>query len=196
MNLSEKALEVSRVFDLLSEDTSKFAAKSGLSCVIGCGKCCMNPKVSASVLEFLPLAFDLYRTGKADEAMGKLETMGEGDFCLLFNQTNFATNSGSCSDYKHRGMICRLFGSSVRRDKHGKKEMITCKVIKEGQPTQFEALSKAINVDLPAPSASTYYSLLADLDDRLSEHFSINTAIRKALEHVMMYSYYLENQEA
>ncbi|MBS9525362.1 YkgJ family cysteine cluster protein [Litoribacter ruber] len=195
MNLREKALEVSRVFDLLSEDTGKFMAQSGVNCVIGCGKCCMNPKISASVLEFLPLAFDLYSKGLADKAMEKLENMGEEDFCLLFRQTNFLTNSGSCGDYQYRGMICRLFGASVRRDKHGMKQMITCKIIKEGQPEEFKALSEAINSGLPAPSASYYYSLLSDIDERLSEHFPVNTAIKKALDHVMTYSYYLENQE-
>lgn len=196
MNLQEKSQEVRRVFDDLDIEIRAFIGASNLSCIPGCGFCCSNPKVSASVLEFLPLAFDLYEKGKAEKALELLEQKGEQDFCILYKSMSHDNALGFCSDYNNRGMICRLFGSASRKNKEGKKEIITCKKIKEGKKDWYEKASKAVNEDMTVPSSSGAYSQLYNIDFQLTaEQMPINQAIKKAIEAVLTFKYYSENQE-
>jgi len=196
MNLLEKSQEVRKVFDDLDIEIRAFIGASNLSCIPGCGFCCSNPKVSASVLEFLPLAFELYEKGKAEKAMELLEQKGEQDYCILYKSMSYDNGLGFCSDYNNRGMICRLFGSASRKNKEGKKEIITCKKIKEGKKDWYEKASKAVNEDMTVPSSSGAYTQLYNIDFQLTaEQMPINQAIKKAIEAVLTFKYYSENQE-
>lgn len=196
MNLREKSLEVRQIFAEVDAEIKSFMDTAHLGCVAGCGKCCANPEVSASVIEFLPLAFDLYERGKAEVALEKLETATADDFCVLYKSLSPSGDKGHCSDYANRGMICRLFGSSARRNKSGQKEMITCKIIKEQKSTLFEETAKAINEGLHIPVSSAAYSQLYNIDYQMTEkQLPVNQAIKNALEAVLTYTYYCENQE-
>ncbi|KEO72106.1 Fe-S oxidoreductase [Anditalea andensis] len=196
MNLQEKSLAVRKVFDELDSDVSLYLGKSGLTCYAGCGKCCMNPQVAATVLEFIPLAFDIYQKGNAEKAMDMLEQTSEQEYCMQFLKTAQDKESGVCNTYIYRGLICRLFGVSARRNKYGNKEMITCKKLKEGKQAIYQATTAGINMDMEVPMANDFYAKLSAIDINLSaETFPINQAIKKALEKVMMYKYYYENQE-
>jgi Fe-S-cluster containining protein len=196
MNLQEKSQEVRRVFDALDVEIRAFLEASKLTCIPGCGFCCSNPKVNASVLEFLPLAFDLYQKGKAERALDILEQANEESLCILYKSMSPDNAMGFCSDYPNRGLICRLFSSSYRKNKKGRKEIITCKKIKEGKKAEFEAATLSINNDLPIPSSTGIYNQLYNIDFQLtSQQFPINMAIRKAIEAVLTYKFYLENQE-
>ncbi|RZS95137.1 YkgJ family cysteine cluster protein [Cecembia calidifontis] len=196
MNLQEKSQEVRRVFDELDVETKAFLEASKLTCIPGCGFCCSNPKVNASVLEFLPLAFDLYDKGKAEKALEMLESKDEESFCIIYKSMSLDNTKGFCSDYTNRGLICRLFSSSSRKNKEGKKEIITCKKIKEGKKSEFEAASKSINEDLPIPLNSGIYNQLYNIDFQLTaQQLPINQAIKKAIEVVLTYKFYTENQE-
>lgn len=196
MNLQEKSQEVRRVFDELDVEIKAFLEASKLTCIPGCGFCCANPKVNASVLEFLPLAFDLYDKGKAEKALKMLESKDEQSLCILYKSMSLDNAMGFCSDYSNRGLICRLFSSSSRKNKEGKKEIITCKKLKEGKKSEFEAASKSINEDLPIPSSTGIYNQLYNIDFQLtSQQFPINQAIKKAIEVVLTYKFYTENQE-
>ena len=196
MNLQEKSQEVRKVFEELDLEIKAFISASNLSCLPGCGFCCSNPKVSASVLEFLPLAFDLYEKGKAEKALELLEQQGENHYCILYKSLSEDHSKGYCSDYTNRGMICRLFGSASRRNKEGKKEIITCKKIKEGKKDLYEKASKAVNEEMIIPSSSGAYTQLYNIDFQLTaEQMPINQAIKKAVEAVLTYKFYSENQE-
>ncbi len=196
MNLQEKSQEVKRIFDELDTEIKAFIGASNLSCIPGCGACCSNPKVSATVLEFLPLAFDLYEKGKAEKALEILEQQGENNFCVLYKSMSHDNALGFCSDYSNRGMICRLFGSASRKNKESKKEIITCRKIKESKKELYEVASKAVNEDMDVPSSSSAYSQLYNIDFHLTaEQIPINQSIKKALETVLTYKFYIENQE-
>jgi uncharacterized protein len=196
MNLQEKSLAVKEVFEELDKDVAGYLDKSNLSCFAGCGRCCMNPKVAATVLEFIPLAFDIYEKGIAEEVMDQLEQTSELENCMVFKKTTIDSGSGVCGTYMYRGLICRLFGMSARKNKYGDKQMITCKKIKEEKTELFEATTQSINEGMQIPMANDYYSKLSGIDFKLSDGtYPINEAIKKALETVMMYSYYHENQE-
>jgi uncharacterized protein len=196
MNLREKSVEVRRIFNELDQDIKSFMEVSQLSCVSGCGKCCSNPKVSATVMEFIPLAFDLYDKGKAEAALDLLESKTAEDWCIIYKNFSEDGSKGFCSDYHNRGMICRLFSSSYRSNKHGQKEIITCKIIKSEKQPLFEDAAKAINEGLGIPSSSGYYAQLFNIDHGLStDQMPINQAIQKAIEKVLTYQFYTENQD-
>jgi Fe-S-cluster containining protein len=196
MNLEEKSQEVKRIFDELDNEIRSFLDKSQLGCIPGCGQCCSNPTVSATILEFLPLAFDLYEKGKAELALEILEKQNSNDFCILYKSMSFDHTLGFCSNYTNRGMICRLFGSSSRKKKDGQKELITCKKIKSEKKELFEKASQEINVNMVVPSGSAAYTKLYNVDFQLTnQQFPINFAIKKALEMVLTFKFYSDNQE-
>jgi len=169
MNLQEKSLAVKEVFEELDRDVSRYLGESNLTCFAGCGRCCMNPKVAATVLEFIPLAFDIYQGGNAEQVMDKLEQTSDLETCMVFLKTSQDSESGICKTYKYRGLICRLFGVSARKNKYGQKEMIICRKIKEGKPDIYAATSQNINSGMEIPMANDYYSKLSAIDFKLSE---------------------------
>ena len=196
MNLQDKALAVKEIFKELDRDVAGYLLQSNFTCFAGCGRCCMNPKVAATVLEFIPLAFDIYQNGDAEEVMDRLEKTSDLENCMIFTKTALDQESGVCQTYMYRGLICRLFGVSARKNKYGDKEMITCKKLKTGKPEIFEKTSAKINEGMHIPMANDYYAKLSAIDFKLCEDtYPINEAIKKALEKVMMYNYYYENQE-
>ncbi|WP_373496667.1 YkgJ family cysteine cluster protein [Aquiflexum sp.] len=197
MNLEQKSKEVRMVFEELDHEIKFFLDASKLTCLSGCGFCCSNPKVSASVLEFLPLAFDLYAKGKAEKALEILEETTEEDDCIIYKSLSEDGHSGYCSDYKNRGMICRLFGSSARKNKEGQKEIITCKKIKTEKKELYETAASAIKSEMPVPLSTDAYRKINNIDFRLTERqLPINKAIKEALESVISYKFYSENQES
>ncbi|MFC3416527.1 YkgJ family cysteine cluster protein [Algoriphagus hitonicola] len=196
MNLFEKSQAVLELFGQLDLETKELADQGGLACISGCGRCCSSPKVTASPLEFLPLAFDFYEKGTANQALESLENLPESGQCMIYRKTSEDGSFGFCSNYANRGMICRIFGSAARRNKNGVKELITCKILKESKKEAFEELSVQINQGKSIPMATEYYSQLNDLDQYLSESYPINVAIRKAIEAVMRFQYYRQEEDA
>ena len=197
MNLLEKSLNVSGVFAELEIEIQEFLSQSQLHCFKGCGHCCTNPRVSASVLEFLPLAFDIYRSGRAEDTLALLSTSSEESYCIMLKKLSVDADAGQCTNYTNRGLICRLFASSARRNKHGEKELLTCRKIKEGNKELFEAATEGIKAEMNVPLGSDYYTRLYGIDFNLAnEQFVINIAIRKALEAVLSYYYYNEEGNA
>lgn len=197
MNLIEKSLQVRQVFDELQVETDRFISQSKVSCIQGCGLCCTNPKVSASVTEFLPLAFDLYHKGKAEEFLSLLASAGADSYCVILKKMSVDADAGQCSDYHNRGLICRLFASSARKNKAGQKELLICKKIKVHKKEAFEAAEVAVNEGLDVPLSSDYYTRLYNIDFELTqEQVPINMAIRKAIEEVLRHFWYMDEGTA
>ena len=86
MKLEEKVRAVESLFETLSEELDTFQAQAGFSCATGCGKCCEKPGIQASPLEFLPWAFQLFLSGKAEEALESLNT-SQDRTCFLCLRT-------------------------------------------------------------------------------------------------------------
>jgi Fe-S-cluster containining protein len=184
MTLEEKVIQIEAVFENLDREISVLQSSTGMHCKFGCGKCCFKPDIEATPLEFLPFAHHLYKEGRAEEWYGKL-TSSEEQLCLILNATQ--SGAGLCTEYKHRGLICRLFGYSARTNKYDEKELVTCNVIKTEQPEEYKAA--AAKKDLPV--MSQYYMQLHSIDPNLTtEFYPINKAIRKAIESVLHYYAY------
>ncbi|MFN0031818.1 MAG: YkgJ family cysteine cluster protein [Flavobacteriales bacterium] len=186
--LTQKVKAVEKLFAKLDGEISAFQKDSGLHCLAGCGECCKKPDIEATPLEFLPLALYFFDHGKAEETLHYLK-QNSTSLCYVFRPhvTNFG---GLCNEYPHRGLICRLFGFTARRDKEGKPELITCKLIKQHQNENYLIAADEVKQDTRAILMSNYYSRLSAIDPLLVSFFPINVAMSKALEVVMHYYAY------
>lgn len=187
MDLPEKIRAVEEVFENLDQEIASFQSWSSLGCKFGCGKCCFKPDIEATILEFLPFAEYLYQQDKAYEWLEKATT--SDTLCLILNPLQGGI--GMCSEYRHRGLICRLFGFSARTNKYGKKELVTCQIIKEGQAASFNLAVEKIQAGADIPVMSHQYMRLHAIDNELTrEFFPINEAIKRAIEVILHYHAY------
>jgi Fe-S-cluster containining protein len=192
MSLTERVQLVEALYSKLELEITAFQEQTKLGCVSGCGKCCNNPDIDASPLEFLPWAYHLYLKGKAEAILDQLNATTELTKCYIYHPfSEFEGDKGSCSDYKHRGLICRLFGFGATKDKYGKLRLATCKIIKEGQKVNFDQSTILINEGLPVPIFTDYYMNLSQIDFQLGNVVvPINKALKLALEEVLQYYAY------
>ena len=189
MTIERKVQLVEMLFYQLEEEGERFKKESGIGCVSGCGKCCTYPDIQASPLEFLPWAFHLFLNGEAENTLDKLQD-NYSSSCYIFKPTSLFGH-GSCSEYKYRGLICRLFGSAASRDKYGKLRLSTCKIIKEGQAEKFLTTEEAISKGLEIPVYTEYYMQLNHIDYNLGQvMLPVNKALKMALEEVLHYYAY------
>jgi uncharacterized protein len=192
LSLRQKVQEVEEVFSLLSKDMSAFQDWSKLSCKTGCGKCCTKADIEATVLEFIPFAYHVYMLRQSEQWLDRLKTHGD-DICLFFNPT--AAGLGSCSQYKHRGLICRLFGFSARTNKYANREFVSCQTIKTEQADGYQLAFEKVRSGDAIPVMNQYYMRLVGIDPLLArEFFPINEAIRRAVETVLHHYTYQEEE--
>lgn len=188
MTMEEKVLAVEQVFEKLDAEIKSFQSWSNLHCQWGCGKCCFKADIEASVLEFLPFAYHLYKNDLAFEWLEKLKNT-DSSICVILNPTQPGT--GLCSEYKHRGLICRLFGYSARTNKYGSKELVTCQTIKTEQAEAYKAANHNVTTGSDVPVMSNFYMQLHAIDFTMAqEFFPINQAIKRAIETILHYYAY------
>lgn len=189
MSIAQRVQLVESLFYQLELESAQFAKASGLGCVSGCGKCCTYPDVEASPLEFLPWAYHLFLNGEAEKMLQTLSA-NQTTTCVIYQQLS-EVNQGRCSDYKYRGLICRLFGAAANTDKYGKLRLATCKIIKEGQSENYDTTAKAIEKGMQVPIFTEYYMQLNQIDYKLGAMLlPINKALKMALEEVLHYYAY------
>lgn len=191
--LTGKVRAVQRVYTKLDREISKVQLESGMHCLSGCGECCKKPDIEATPLEFLPLALKLYDDGKAESFLEELQS-NTSSTCHVFRPyvTNFG---GLCNEYPYRGLICRLFGFTARRDKEGKPEIITCKLIKTHQEKEYQQAIDNIKNGKRIPIMSEFYTRLASIDPSLSQFYPINKAMEVAVETVLHYYAYRKRRK-
>jgi Fe-S-cluster containining protein len=185
--LLEKVRAVEEVFEKLDREISTFQSWSGLHCAWGCGKCCFKADIEATILEFLPFAHYLHTQNLAFEWLEKIKS-SDAAICHILNPTQ--PGAGLCSEYKYRGLICRLFGYSARTNKYGTKELVTCQIIKTEQQQPYEAAAQIVE-EKPVPVMNQFYMQLHAIDFELTrEFFPINEAIKRAIEVILHYYAY------
>lgn len=191
MSIQEKVYLVNELYQNLETEIKNFQTQTKLSCVVGCGKCCSTPDIDASPLEFLPWAFHVFLEGEAEEKLAVLNNTTTPN-CYLYQPKSIEEyTKGQCSDYKHRGLICRLFGYGATTDKYGKLRIASCNIIKEGQKENFDKSTIAINNGLQIPIFTEYYMQLSQIDFRMGNVFvPVNKAMKLALEEVLQYYAY------
>jgi uncharacterized protein len=191
MSIQSKVRRIEQLFDRLDGEISTFQSQTSLHCITGCGKCCTKPDIEASPLEFLPWAFHLFLNGLAQKALTELNETSN-TICHIYQPLSMLDNhKGSCSNYKYRGLICRLFGYAANKDKYGKLRLATCKIIKEDQSVSCKTTEEAINNGLYVPIFTDYYMKLNQIDFRLGNTIlPINDALKTAIEEVLNYYCY------
>ncbi|GGG10850.1 hypothetical protein GCM10011344_09390 [Dokdonia pacifica] len=195
MTVAQKVALVERLFYQLEQESAQFQQASGIHCVSGCGKCCTSPHIEASPLEFLPWAFHLFLEGEAEKTLQQL-TKNNTNTCLIYKPLT-VIDQGRCSDYKYRGLICRLFGFAATTDKYGNLRLATCKIIKEGQANNYKSTSEAITKGLYIPVFTEYYMRLNQIDFYLGKIIlPVNKALKRALEEVLHYYAYRPSPDA
>lgn len=187
----QKIKAVEKLFAKLDIKIQQFKTHSELSCISPCIKCCLKENLEASVLEFLPLAYNIFINNKVDETLKLLET--NMPYCILLNHLNIAGQNSDkgCSNYINRGLICRLFGFSASTDKYGALALYTCKDIKQ---LHFEKIQKIVpNLHhSKIPLLSYWYEKFSAIDPSMAnEYHKINESIYLALTKVC---YYFENK--
>ncbi len=188
MQLEEKVTAVIKVFENLDAKIANFQSTTSLHCKFGCGKCCFKADLEATVLEFLPFALYLHQQNQAEQWLEKI-TQSDSTICLILNPTQ--AGAGLCTEYPHRGLICRLFGYSARTNKYGKKELVTCQIIKTEQTAAFDEAVTKIEAGTDVPVMNQFYMQLHAIDFELTKNFyPVNEAIRRAIETVLQYYVY------
>jgi Fe-S-cluster containining protein len=182
MNIREFAFNLEKVYEEMSSTFSLYQKNTGLQCPSGCGRCCTNPGIEASVLEMIPFALKIYDQGQLEEWIQKLEERINPQCVLL--QMDQASGKTKCLSYHERPSVCRMFGVAGTYNKHQEITLAICKLLKE------------LNTELPRPSEATpliphWTAKLTALDPELSKNkLPINLAMKGALEKIAFYTQY------
>jgi Fe-S-cluster containining protein len=195
MAIKEKVRQIEEVFAALDDDIALFQKQTGLGCISGCGACCKKPDIEATVLEFLPLAYHLYINNRDVEVLEKLEQSNNQPPCTFFSTLMPGNQTGLCTIYLHRGLICRLFGFSATKDKEGRPVLATCKIIKTELSEKYNAAVTSIDEGAFVPVMNQYYMKLLSIDHELGNSFyPINEAIKLAIEKVSLTCAYSDQE--
>jgi hypothetical protein len=186
--------EVEEVFRELDLHIAKTSGEHGIKCPDFCGMCCRKTDIEASPIEFMPLAAWLYKTGKINEFLVNLDNPLH-PWCACFDPEANARGEWGCQYYEHRGLICRLFGFGYRLNRNNQPVLVTCKIIKYGQPGAVKKAGEmALSVPEEMPVFSNYFMKLLAIDPDLAvPQMPINQAIRAAIE--KLYFYFLDEKE-
>ena len=183
--LVELEKQILEIYKLLDDEVTAFARRTGLNCPEGCGRCCVSEKVEATVLEFIPMAFELFRTNQAEFLLKRLEKNDTSKRCILFRQDLMESGKWGCTQYRHRVLICRLFGFAGNRDRHGNLQLAMCLIMKTGRENFEYDLSDKIG---PMPIFTDAGMRITAMNPLLGAHrLPINHALMEALTKVGMY---------
>ena len=189
MNIREFSQDLQNIYDEMGKSFSDYQKESGLHCLEGCGRCCVNPEVEASVFEMIPLALRMYDEGRLEEWLERLETT-DSDICLLYQAHSPDRTLGQCGAYKERPAVCRMFGVSGYFNKHKEVTLSVCKYIREKYPDLTKLRESEADAE-KTPILVTWSYRLAQLDPALiQEAMPVNQAFKKALEKVALYALY------
>ena len=191
MNIREFSQDLQKIYDQMWDAFSQYQAASGLNCLVGCGKCCNNPEVEASVLEMFPLALRILDENKLEEWLDKLEEPAQ-DHCLMYEPHTPDGSKGQCGVYKERPSLCRMFGVAGFYNKHQEVTLSVCKLIREKYPDLTKI--RESEVSGKTPMLITWSYRLAQIDPGLiQDRMPINQALKKALERIALYAQYQEH---
>jgi len=182
----DKIRQVEQVFKQLDKETEQFGKQSNLKCLTNCNLCCLKKGLEANVLEFLPLANYLVKNNLHEAALDLFDA--DPEHCINLAKNQVLGHTAGCSNYEHRGMICRLFGFSGVKDKNSKLAVYTCTHTKNEYPEEFKNATERINSGMEIPMVTDFYYQIYFIDSYMANDYNpINVSIRKAIEKVAYY---------
>jgi len=180
MDIRNFVTNLQQVYQEIESEFSGFQLKTGITCPSGCGKCCLNPEIEATMLEMLPMALEIYDSGEAQVYLEKLENHLDQS-CLVLR------DSSRCDFYRSRPAICRMFGVAGYHLKNSSKTLSVCKELKPGNSDLFN--QKDFIQSAPEFSQGSAKLLALDMG-LISPKYKINHALKLALEKVLLYAQY------
>lgn len=177
----EKLKTLSEEIDLelgnLGTAFSSYLKELGLQCPPQCGQCCINPEISCSPYELLPLAFKLLELGDAEEYLAKAKNE-INNICIFLKFINKEEGLGFCSKYEFRPLVCRAFGAAARKNKFAETELVLCPKFKVSEP---------ILENLNAPHLESAKKVLESLHPSFFEpQINLNKALIIVLEKLLL----------
>lgn len=187
-SLEHFANRLTDYYQEMGQAFSQYQASQHLPCLSGCGSCCLNPEVEASVYEMIPMALHFYTENRAEAFLGQLQE-STAESCALYHRDTPDGEKGHCSEYHHRPTLCREFGVSGFAKKDGTPTLSVCKKIKAAHPDEFEKANRSIDAKLIPMMAEWTMKLMQLRPELIQERKPINQALREALEKVLLYKY-------
>jgi Fe-S-cluster containining protein len=181
LDQASKVMEIYREMDALS---SHFQNATGLRCLPGCGTCCDTEEVEATVVEVIPLCWQILLSREEERYLSAIAEMEEqkSQSCVIYEPAPSPVQSGCCSLYEFRPLVCRLFGFAARRDKKGELEFVTCKWLKDATPEALKRGQIGVGSGLPAPVYQDAFMRVASVNPAMGfRRLPINRAIKEAL---------------
>lgn len=189
MNIQQLVQDIQSFYDEMGLTFSQYQKSTGLTCSSGCGKCCDNPNITASMIEMLPMAWDFYQRGIAEEWLEKLSQQ-DLSYCPVAVFSSPDKMLGRCTEYQTRPSVCREFGVSGYQRKDSKKVLSVCKYIKQGDKASLLIESAEANPD-QIPLMSEWTRRLSTIHpDIIHDSKPVGEAIKLALEKVLLYTQY------
>ncbi len=188
-DLYQKASEVLKLYDVVDKAVEDIQMETGLRCLPSCRECCKTSgdSIQVTITEFLPLSLRLWNEGRAQPLLRRLEDVSDSDCCILFESSIEIGKRGGCTEYAFRPLLCRLFGFSGIIDKLGRVAPVICKYVKRDYPLCVGKFTEKVSSGLEIPIFSNYSKWVQGIDPYMgSRTYSINSALRKALEYVGM----------
>ena len=178
-----------KVYRELDEKQSRFQHDFHVSCIEGCGECCLHYVPVLTQAEALVAAYVIIRDKKEDQVLSRLNGSDPNSpVCPFYNKEG----GYHCSVYEGRSMVCRLFGFSCSENKEHELVWRSCKW-KDGNKEEIASDDlKANRVDVPV--MSEYGERLEECSDIEGE--SIYSAIPKAIWKLKMILEMTENTSA
>jgi len=171
--------EVLRIHAEIDREVAAFKLLTGLRCRDGCGRCCPEAPIQVSVVEMLPAAAALVRSGNAQEWFDRL-AVGPVT-CVGYAPVERPGLAGRCILYTQRPAVCRLFGFAAVRNRRGRLELSTCRPIREDLPAAVTRADARIAEGSIPPLLAGYTGRIFGLDPT-ARLLPINGALRRALE--------------
>lgn len=183
----EGVAELVDYYEQYDRDINQLRQKNHFYCLPGCGACCYTPseKIEVSVFEMIPLAINQALEGKGEELLNRLQSTSiDQEPCVLYQKTSDDGRMGFCSQHPLRPLVCRIFGGSARIKKEGVPELLLCSLLKNEYRLNQHLLDQ-LSHEFPLVQEIVGYA--RNLNPDLSHHlYPINTALKKALEYVLL----------
>ena len=190
MHLTSRTEAVVRVYRRLDLHLRTFQSFAGLRCTPGCGECCLSDSVEATILELFPAARRVEQEGDLERTLEILRFKAASDRCLFYSPeerelpNGADRSSGHCGMYDCRPLMCRLFGFAACLDREGRRQLVTCRKVRERMPEETRKAREGVSAgSIPAPVMSNYSMEIFSIDPSLGVRlYPINEALAQALE--------------
>jgi Fe-S-cluster containining protein len=184
--------EIEKAQRAFRQSASKMA--NSVSCPPGCGLCCSTFKPDLLMVEADLIALHLLT--QADDALAqfrKSANVPDSPACPFQNPSRYG---GNCTIYPVRPLICRLFGFSSVREKHGEPDFSLCRHmpgLQGVEPRHFTGAAELQKMFGAIPPFMADYAMATIALDPRSDGTSepIGKAVDAALERIGLSLKYL-----